>query len=118
VKLAVEEVESEALLAALEGRGPYVTSVVGEIETVRACRRVNVPAAQVEELQEGLVILAVDDDVRRLAGAITPPTLRTLDAIHLATALALHDDVDGFVTYDARLARAAGEAGLAVFTPS
>jgi hypothetical protein len=118
VKLAVEEAESEALLAALAGRGPYVTSVVGEIETVRACRRVNVPAAQVEELRDGLVVLAVDDDVRRLAVSVAPPTLRTLDAIHLASALALPDDVDGFVTYDVRLARAAAEAGLATLAPS
>ncbi len=94
-----------------------MTSVVGEIETVRACRRAEIPSVQLEELQEGLVLIAVDDDVRRLAGGV-PPGLRTLDAIHLATALSLRDDLEALVTYDARLGTAAAEAGLAVDAPS
>jgi hypothetical protein len=114
----VEEAESNALVVALARRGPYATSVVGELETIRACRRADVPSAQVEELQEGLVLISVDDDVRRIAGAIAPPSLRTLDAIHLATAVSLREDLDALVTYDARLAAAAGDAGLKVLAPS
>src|SRR5205814_62312 len=118
VKLAVAEPESEALLTALDGRGPYLTSVFGEIETVRACRRAGVPAGQIEEVQNGLVLVALDEEVRRLAGAAAPPALRTLDAVHLATALSLGEDLDGFVTYDGRLADAAGAAGLPVLAPA
>jgi predicted nucleic acid-binding protein len=118
VKLVVEESESSALIGALQGRRPYLTSVVGEIEIVRACRRANVPPGQVDQLQEGLVILALDDEVGRLAAEIGQPTLRTIDAVHLATALSLRDDLDEFVTYDVRLAAAAQDAGLAVVAPS
>ena len=50
--------------------------------------------------------------------AIGPPLLRTLDAIHLATALALVPDLDAFVTYDDRLAEAARALGLPVVRPA
>ncbi len=48
---------------------------------------------------------------------LDPPELRSLDAVHLATALDLGRDLDGFVTYDDRLARAAQDAGIATFAP-
>lgn len=95
-----------------------MTSVVGEIETIRVCGRGSVPPEQVEELRDGLVVVALDDEVRRLAAVVGPPLLRTLDAIHLATALSLREDLDGLVAYDARLARAAAGAGLPVLAPS
>lgn len=59
MKLAVEEPESEALVTAMGGRGPYATSVVGEIETVRVCRRAAVPPAQIDELLGGLLVVAL-----------------------------------------------------------
>jgi uncharacterized protein len=118
VKLAVEEPESTALVAALAGHGPFVTSIVGEIETVRVCRRANVPLDQVEELRAGLSVVALDEEVRRRASTVGPPLLRTLDAIHLATALSLGDGLEGLVTYDQRLAGAAADAAVHVFSPS
>jgi predicted nucleic acid-binding protein len=118
VKLAVEEAESAALLAAISGRRPYTTSVVGEIETLRVCRRAQVPAGQVDELRAGLVIIALDDEVRRLASEVGSPILRTLDAIHLATALSLGEDLESLVTYDLRLARATADAAIPVLTPT
>jgi len=117
VKLAVEEPESQALLARLKGNGPYVTSVVGEIETVRVCRRANVPAEKVEEVLGGVALVALDDEVRRLASTAGAVTLRTLDAIHLATALSLGRYLEAILTYDLRLAEAARDAGLAVAAP-
>jgi predicted nucleic acid-binding protein len=117
VKLVVEEQESTALLETIAGRGPYVTSVVGEIETARVCRRANVPAAQLEELRRGLVLVALDEDVGTLASRVGPPVLRTLDAIHLATALTLREDLQAMVTYDVRLARAIEAAGIALLSP-
>jgi predicted nucleic acid-binding protein len=118
VKLVVEEPESSALLAAIEGRAPYVTSVVGEIETVRVCERANIPAAQVEELRRGLVLIALDDEVRALAGVVGPPMLRTLDAIHLATALTLRQDVEAVIAYDERLTKAVRAVGMPLLSPS
>ena len=54
----------------------------------------------------------------RAAGALGPPGLRSLDAIHLATALSLGEDLAGVVTYDARLSEAIAAVGLAVWTPA
>ena len=118
MKLAVEETESAALLEAIAGHGPYLTSVVGEIETLRACRRAEVPFEQVDELRAGLVVVALDDEVRQLASEVGSPTLRTLDAIHLATALSLGEDLDSLVTYDLRLAQAAADASIPVISPA
>ena len=118
MKVAVEEAESEALLEALEGSGPGVTSVVGEIETVRVCRRAGVPPEQVDAVRHGLVIVALDDEVRRLAATLPPGTLRTVEAVHLATAISLRHDLERLLTYDTRLADAAHAAGITVAAPA
>jgi len=64
-----------------------------------------------------LTLLALSDEIRRIAGRLEPAQLRTLDAIHLATALRVRDELDGFVCYDDRLIGAARSGGFAVFTP-
>ena len=61
--------------------------------------------------------MAVDEPVLRDAAGLEPRPLRSLDAIHLATALSL-GDLDAMVTYDGRLATAAAEAGLEVASPA
>lgn len=63
-----------------------------------------------------MTLIAVDDVVLVRAEQLDPLALRTLDAIHVATALSL-EPLEGLVTYDARLAQAADAAGLAVFAP-
>ena len=118
MKLAVEEPESRALVSALRGDGRRVTSVVGEVETVRVCRRAGVPAEKVEEVTNGVALVVLDEGVRRLAATVGPATLRTLDAIHLATAMSLVPDLDALFTYDLGLAEAAREAGLSVAAPA
>jgi len=62
-------------------------------------------------------MVTVDEEVLNRARALDPPTLRTLDAIHLATALLLETDVDAFVTYDRQQGRAAVLAGFDVEAP-
>jgi predicted nucleic acid-binding protein len=52
------------------------------------------------------------------AGALEPPTLRTLDAIHVASALALGDELEAIVTYDVRMAAAAEGLGLPLAAPA
>ena len=64
-----------------------------------------------------LTLIEVTPAVFEQAGRLDPPTLRSLDAIHLAAALDLGDDLDGLVTYDDRLAEAATLNGIAVTTP-
>lgn len=62
----------------------------------------------------------IDSGIRILAQTVTPPAVRSLDAIHLATGLRLRDEqrLTSFVTYGKRLAEAASAAGLAVDMPT
>ncbi len=64
----------------------------------------------------GVALIPLDERIAQVAATIDPLMLRTLDAIHLASALSL-GGVEAFVTYDARLAAAAAGAGLAVASP-
>lgn len=63
-------------------------------------------------------LLRLDDAMRAAATVIEPPTLRTLDSLHLATALSLGAELAGLVVYDRRLAGAARRAGLTVWAPA
>ena len=87
-------------------------------EAVRACRRVgeNV-AADAEARLRDVALIPIDDAVLHAARRLDPTGLRTLDAIHLATAASLGADRGALFTYDARLAQAARDAGLVVQAP-
>jgi predicted nucleic acid-binding protein len=63
-------------------------------------------------------VVEFDVAIARSAAALGPSALRTLDAIHLATAMALGPELDAFVTYDDRLAEAARAVGLPVVRPA
>lgn len=63
------------------------------------------------------LLLQAEPDVLRAAAALAPPELRSLDAIHLATALSVRERLDGVVAYDVRLVEAARAHGLPVLTP-
>jgi len=64
-----------------------------------------------------LDLIAVDDAILEDAARLEPTALRTLDAIHLASALALGEALGAVVTYDTRLETGARAAGLATVTP-
>lgn len=120
VKLVVAEAESAALLAWLGGdeRVP-VSSDLTRTELIRAVRRV-APDRMVEArvVLDALTLLELTPAVFEQAGRLDPAIARSLDAVHLAAALALGDDLEGFVTYDERLAEAARANGVAVVAPS
>jgi len=63
-------------------------------------------------------LIRVDDDLLARATDIEPPTVRSLDAIHLAAALSLGSDLAAIVTYDARMSTAAQALGLPVIAPA
>jgi predicted nucleic acid-binding protein len=73
--------------------------------------------AQARSLLQAILLTAVSTDLCERAARIEPPLLRTLDAIHLSTALEFGDDLQGLVTYDERLAEAAEANGIAVISP-
>ncbi len=85
---------------------------------MRAVRRI-VPdrALQARAVLDSVTLLKVDSSVFEEAGRLDPSVLRSLDAIHLASALDLGDDLEGLVTYDDRLAEAAEANGVAVICP-
>lgn len=118
VKLIVDEAESEALVRELQGWSAWTSSALLAVEAVRACRRVSDTAAQSAEAHlRNMALIPVDDDVVQLAKWLDPPELRSLDAIHLATALTVRDDIDAIFGYDERLTATAREAGLRVLSP-
>ena len=124
VKLVRVEAESVALVAWLAARSgePLICSTLVEEELPRALRR-SQPAAlgSVAAVLARLHRVEMNAAVRATAGAYLDPSLRSLDAIHLATAefLISSGEVDcAFVTYDKRLAEAAVRAGLTVEAPA
>jgi predicted nucleic acid-binding protein len=96
------------------------SSVLARIETARALKARRLPggyelAAFVDAALAGLEIVALTEDVAKMAASMGPNTLRSLDAIHVATAKL--DEVDVLVTYDMRQAAAATANGVGVVAP-
>ena len=115
VKLVRTESETQALRDYLsEPRRPMLISELAVTEVTRAARRIGVDP--VPSLAECEIVLLRSEHLER-AGQLEPPTLRTLDAIQLATALSLIDRLDAFIVYDERLAAAASAHGLDVASP-
>ncbi len=73
--------------------------------------------ATVREGLRRVDLVAIDGRILDAAGTLAPQVLRTLDAIHLATAVAMGDDLDAIVTYDDRMVDAARVMGLPTATP-
>jgi predicted nucleic acid-binding protein len=119
VKVVVEEAESAPLrefLAAHPAR--RVSSALLRAEVLRAVRHLGPDAlATVREGLRRVDLIGIDDRILDAAGILEPQVLRTLDAIHLATALAVGDDLDAIVTYDERMIAAARLMGLTAATP-
>jgi predicted nucleic acid-binding protein len=115
LKLSKEEPESLALVDYLHDASIQAsTSVLAEVEVVRNLRRHQLDD---EHAVTGFYLMAVDDDVRRGAIDLSERSVKSLDAIHIATALAVGDRDLQFVTYDDRQAEAARAAGLKVVQP-
>jgi len=119
VKLVVEEPESAALRDLLQSHPNQFASALVEVEVVRAVARA-APGrvADAQRVVTQLPVVDVTADIRRRAADLQPATLRTLDAIHLATALAAGEELDAVVAYDTRLAAAATALSMPVLGPS
>jgi uncharacterized protein len=117
VKLVAREPETADLVESIRAEPEVVSSAVSWTEVIRAVRRARGRTTRAEEVLEGIPLVPLDEGILRVAGELTPTELRTLDAIQLATALSLGSDLDGLVTYDNRLGKAAAASGLQVFAP-
>ena len=119
VKLVAPEPESDVLRQWLEARAEaLVTSDLARTELFRAVRRVLPKSAPLaRQVLDTLTVLRLETSVFEEAARLEPPGLRSLDALHLAAALLLEDDLLGVVTYDERLAEATRLLGYPVLAP-
>jgi uncharacterized protein len=120
VKLIVTEPESGALRAYLR-KNPRrrISSALLRTEALRAVRHVGPEAVSGARAALRLIdLVALDDRVLDHAGVLEPRVVRALDAIHLATALSLGDDLSVLVTYDDRMLEGAGLLGLSTAAPA
>jgi uncharacterized protein len=120
IKLLVEETNSKAFAAFYDSHADaeWVSSALLRIELTRAVARA-MPALlpEAQDLLTAFSYIAIDEEI--VDGAMGEPdrALRSLDAIHLATARILAPELEALVTYDDRLVKAAAEAGLATISP-
>lgn len=124
VKLVVDEPESTALRRFLTA-SDLISSELVLTEVPRAIRRASardrvLPVepliARTEHMLDAVALLPLDRGLLAGAGALTEPSLRALDALHVASAIAL-SPIDGFVSFDERQCAAARLAGLRTFAP-
>jgi predicted nucleic acid-binding protein len=115
----VTERETRALRAFLRAHPLRVASRIATVEISRVVARHPAAAkALVAAALGGVALIELSGEVAAAAAHLAPPTLRTLDAIHLASAQSVGAEMASFVTYDTRLAEAAGAAGLHVVSPA
>lgn len=119
VKLLVEEGETSALEADLADREGAVASSLAVVECQRAVRRAGNRRLlqRMEEVLEAIYLVDVTTPVLEQASRLGPASIRSLDAIHIATALSIDAEALDVVTYDDRMAEAARMNGLRVAQP-
>jgi predicted nucleic acid-binding protein len=119
VKLIVKEPESAALRSYVRGREPLVSSALARTEVNRAVLPLGAAALRrAGEVLKRIELVRVNNRVLNMAGRMEPVDLRSLDAIHLATAALLEGTLSDLITYDTRMASAAQVFGWIVTSPS
>lgn len=121
VKLVVTEAESAALRRWLAEHSsqPRVSTALVMVELPRAVMRAHPTALlQAHQVVSRVQKVVLSPQVLATAASLQPPRLRSLDAVHLASALLLRPELEAFVCYDQRLAAAAQDADLPVAQPA
>lgn len=121
MKLVVAEAESQALVEWLterEGQS-WTTSDLTRVELLRAVMRQEPTALlQAQQRISRMIRIPLSESILQFASTCQPPMLRSLDAIHLASALHEREDIDWMLVYDKRLLEVANLNGLNVASPS
>jgi predicted nucleic acid-binding protein len=120
VKLVLPEPETASLLLTLREWPDRVTSEISVVEVIRAAQRASLRAEvrrRARSVMAALHLLRMEESILESASTLAPARLRTLDSIHLASALSL-ETVAGMIVYDSRLAQAARDSGLKVLAPA
>jgi predicted nucleic acid-binding protein len=118
LKLIAEEDESEVLRLRFVSHRSIWSSQLLYTEAVRAAGQLGIAISTVEEALETVTTVLPSASTFFTASQLSPLELRSLDALHLATALELGDDLEGIVAYDYRLIHAARALSIDVVTPS
>lgn len=120
VKLVVAEVESGELRRWIKDeRAKVVSSALVRTELLRAVKRLEGGrhVLQAQRVLRATSLIACDSELLDIAGQLDSPGLRSLDAIHLASAMRLGRDLEGVITFDIRQAEAALRFGLPLLSP-
>jgi predicted nucleic acid-binding protein len=118
VKLVIAELESSALRRYLRDDPDRASCVLARVEVLRAVRPHGGAAlTRARRLLQRLHLVQIDDELLETAAALDPRVLRSLDAVHLAAAQLFGDELTAIVTYDRRMATAAGLVDIAVMAP-
>lgn len=118
VKLVVAEPESAALRAFLDAQSPLLSCALVRVEVPRAVAPQGASALRRASLVlDRLRLLAIDDALLDEAARISPKIMRSLDAIHLAAAQAIGEELRAVVTYDRRMIHAAETSGIRTIAP-
>jgi hypothetical protein len=117
LKLLFAEAESDALFREITDRS--TTSVLSRVEVIRAVQRMNPGKVNFarEELAKFLYIPIGEPVIRIAESFVGSPSLRSLDAIHVASALLVQSSIQGLITYDIQMAHSARSQGLNVHAP-
>lgn len=122
VKLVVREAESDALADELQRWADVAASALIRVELPLAVARVDSQRVDHSEYVEAILSLTVEvpvsNEILDAAAQLDAGALRTLDAIHVASALSLGDDISVVLSYDRRMQEAAQRLGLQVLAPS
>jgi predicted nucleic acid-binding protein len=119
VKLAVEEPQSAALRRYLRRRRPLVSSALARTEVLRALLFEGERGIRRgRDVLARLDMIRVSDRILDLAGDLVPASVRSLDAIHIATAQRLGRDLGRIVSYDERMIEAAAALGIKTSSPT
>lgn len=120
VKLVLPEPETPALLKILPDWPHRISSELSAVEVVRAARRASKAVkvlSRAREVVASVHLIKFNEQISERASLLEPVTLRSLDAIHLASALSVQPEIGAIVVYDSTLAGAAEKAGLTVLQP-
>lgn len=118
-RVLLGEPDAPAVMRALQDFDARLASRLLAVELRRLGLRVEL-LDEADRLLTGIALLPLDESILRATETVAPSSVATLDAIHLVSALRLAAEgfVDAIVTYDARLAEAAGVHGLQVIAPA
>jgi predicted nucleic acid-binding protein len=119
IKLIIAEAESTALRRYLRRRPERVSCALTRVEVIRAVRLHGSAAVRrARQALRRIDLLYLDDELLEDAATLETGVLRSLDAIHLAAARSLGDELEAVVTYDDRMRLAAERLGIPVDAPS